>query len=433
MTVKDHFPWKRTFLLGFGFLGISIFWPIFNQFIPIFLQGGNPEFNRQLIEQGRDFTGMTGFGLSPALAMFVMTWDNIINIFLQPWVGAKSDQTRNRFGRRKGWILLGAPIAILGFFFIPLAQSLVAIMVFIMITNIGMALFRSPTVAWLGDLFTPDQRSHANGVINLMGGIGGLMAYFGGGMLFNAFGRFAPFAAGGIATGIAMLVVLIFIREPEQMPVEKNEKVDVLGNFRQLFENPDRSGLFVLLGILLWFIAFSALETGLSSFAVFTLGMEPGTASMLTGSMTVSFILFAVPAGLIGSRWGRKNTIRTGLAGLTLLFLAGYFFIHTPISLVTVLVLCGFFWALVNVNSLPLVYDHGNKLKMGASTGFYYSSSQLASVLGPSLGGFLVGILGNQYRWLWLFSTVFMVLAWLVMAGAGRRDVKTISASGRAT
>ena len=37
------FNWKRTFVVGFGFLGISVIWPIFNNFVPIFLQAGNPE------------------------------------------------------------------------------------------------------------------------------------------------------------------------------------------------------------------------------------------------------------------------------------------------------------------------------------------------------------------------------------------------------
>lgn len=34
---QNRFPWSKTFLLGFGFLGISIIWPVFNQFIPLFL------------------------------------------------------------------------------------------------------------------------------------------------------------------------------------------------------------------------------------------------------------------------------------------------------------------------------------------------------------------------------------------------------------
>ena len=423
----QRFPWGKTFLLGFGFLGISIIWPIFNQYIPLFLQAGNPEFERQLLAEGRSIPDIVGFGLAPSLALFIMTWDNIINMFVQPWVGAKSDQTWNRIGRRKPWILLGAPFALLGFVFIPVAQSVIAIAVFILITNFGMALFRSPTISWLGDLFEPNDRSKANGVINLMGGVGGLLAYFGGGILFNSFGREAPFIAGAIAMVVALTVVLLFVKEPQKISAESKEKqAGVLENLKTIFNNPDKSGFFVLLGILLWFMAFNALETGLSSFAVFTLGMEAGTASIYAGLVTISFILFSVPAGFLGTRFGRGTTIRIGLIGLAVVTLAGYFIIQSAITFAVILVLAGFLWAMVNVNSLPLVYDHGDEKRIGAFTGLYYFSSQLAAVLGPTLGGILVDTLGDQYRWLWLFSFVFMTFAFFAMLGVRRGEVEPI-------
>ena len=424
---NQRFPWGKTFLLGFGFLGISIIWPIFNQFIPLFLQAGNPEFERQLLAEGRSIPDIVGFGLAPSLALFIMTWDNIINMFVQPWVGAKSDQTWNRFGRRKPWILLGAPLALLGFVFIPVAQSIIAIAVFILITNFGMALFRSPTISWLGDLFDPNDRSKANGVINLMGGVGGLLAYFGGGMLFNSFGRTAPFVGGAVAMFVALVVVLLFVKEPQKVTSENKEKqAGVLENLKTIFDNPDKSGFFVLLGILLWFMAFNALETGLSSFAVFTLGMEAGTASIYAGLVTISFILFSVPAGFMGTRYGRGVTIRIGLIGLAIVTLVGYFIIQSAITFAIILVLAGFLWAMVNVNSLPLVYDHGDEKRIGAFTGLYYFSSQLAAVLGPTLGGILVDSLGDQYRWLWLFSFVFMTFAFFAMFGVRRGEAKTV-------
>jgi Na+/melibiose symporter-like transporter len=424
---EHRFPWGKTFLLGFGFLGISIIWPIFNQFIPIFLQAGNPEFERQLLAEGREVPDIVGFGLAPSLALFIMTWDNLLNMFIAPWVGARSDQTWNRFGRRKGWILLGAPIALLSFVFIPVAQSVLATAVFILITDFGMALFRSPTVAWLGDLFEKDDRSKANGVINFMGGVGGLLAYFGGGMLFNAFGRSAPFVGGAIATAIALITAIIFVKEPRELTSEEKrgqekEGLGILENVRILFTGPNKSGLFVLLSILFWFMAFNALETGLSSFAVFTLGIKAGTAAIYAGLVTISFILFAVPAGYFGTRIGRSRTIQIGLIGLTLLFLAGFFVIRDTITLIAVIVPVGGFWALVNVNSLPLVYDHGDERRIGAYTGLYYFSSQLAAVLGPTLGGIVVDVFGDQYRWLWLFSFVFMAVAVLTMLGVKRGE-----------
>lgn len=418
MEANMKFNYGKTFLLGFGFLGISIIWPIFNQYIPIFLQAGNPAFERQLLAEGRAIPDIVGFGLAPSLALFIMTWDNIINMFVQPWVGAKSDQTWNRFGRRKPWILVGAPIALLGFVSIPVAQSVLAMAVFILITNVGMSLFRSPTVAWLGDLFEPNDRSKANGVINLMGGVGGLLAYFGGGILFNSFGRVAPFIGGAIAMAFALIVVLIFIKEPAKIETRDNREAgSVLDSLRVVFNSPDKSGLYVLFGILFWFMAFNALETGLSSFAVFTLGMQAGTASIYIGLVTITFILFAVPAGLFGTRFGRGPVIRVGLIGLIILTLAGFFLIQNVISFAVILILTGSFWAMVNVNSLPLVYDHGDERRIGAFTGLYYLSSQFAAVLGPTLGGILVDVLSDQYRWLWLFATVFMCVALVMMLG----------------
>lgn len=402
--MKKKFPFGKTLIVGFGFLGISILWPLFNSFVPLFLQEGAE--------------GVKGFGLSPALAFFVMTWDNLINVFVQPWAGAMSDQTWNRFGRRKPWIMIGAPIAAVAFVMIPLANTIFAIMVFILITNFGMALFRSPTVAWLGDLFSSEERSTANGVINLMGGIGAAIALFGGGVLFDRLGPSAPFIAGSVVMIAALSVALVVVKEPEKVKEKIAEtKAGVIDSFMDVWRAENRSGIFVLLGILFWFIAYEALQTGLSSFAVYSLNLSAGNAAIMTTLFAASFILFAIPSGLIATRWGRKRVIRFGLSGLVILFGLGYFVISSQVTLGIVLVLGGMCWALVNVNSLPLVYDHGDENKIGVYTGLYYFSSQSAAVLGPVLSGAVIQMFDTNYRWLWIFSMVFMGLAFLVMQG----------------
>lgn len=30
--------WKKTFLIGFGFMGIMVIWQLYNAFVPLFLQ-----------------------------------------------------------------------------------------------------------------------------------------------------------------------------------------------------------------------------------------------------------------------------------------------------------------------------------------------------------------------------------------------------------
>ena len=409
---KKKFPWGRTFLVGFGFFGISILWPIFNQWVPLILQVGNPGFNSNV-------ENFVGFGLGPAMAMFIMTWDNIINIFVQPWVGNRSDHTWNRFGRRKPWVLLGLPIALVGFISIPMAQSVLAVAVFILVTNFGMALFRSPVVSWLGDLFKPDERSKANGVINLMGGAAGVLSYVLGGMIFNAFGRSGPFLAGAIAMTVALAVVLIFVKEPkERASGESSADESVKGlipNLKAVFSNKDRSILFILLSIFFWFTGFNAIETGLSSFAVFSLGIKPGTASIVASVANLSFLAFCIPSGFIATKIGRRKTIIFGLLGLLPIFIVSFFLASGLIPFIIILVFVGFFWSWVNVNSLPLVYDLGDESRIGAFTGLYYFFSQTAAVLGPTLGGLLVQKMNYNYRVLFIFGTIFLFCAFLTM------------------
>ena len=64
---QRRFPWASTFILGFGFFGISIIWPLFNSLIPPMLKD---------------------LGLTAGVIGFILTWDNMINLFFQPWVGA---------------------------------------------------------------------------------------------------------------------------------------------------------------------------------------------------------------------------------------------------------------------------------------------------------------------------------------------------------
>jgi maltose/moltooligosaccharide transporter len=393
--MNQRFPYARTFILGFGFFGISLIWPIFNNFVPIFLK--------------------VNFALSATMIGFIMTWDNYLNMFLQPVIGERSDRTRTRLGRRKPWMLAGAPIAAIFFIAVPAMTSPVGIMFAILLTNIGMALFRAPTIALLGDLFPAHQRSTANGVINLMGGLGAIVAFVIGGRLYEL-GRITPFVFGSVLLLIAIGVVLLFVREP-QMPKQSEKEATgngFLANLGEVMRSSDRSGLLILLAILFWFLGFNALETWISSFGRFTLGIPEGRMAILTSGLALMFVIFAVPSGLLATRFGRRRIILAGIAGLTVLFCYGLI-VSNQVMLITLLVPAGFFWALINVNSLPMVYDVGGDARIGAFTGLYYFAANIAAVAGPQVVGILIDLTGDNYRIMFIFSAVFMLLAGLCM------------------
>jgi MFS family permease len=392
---QSSFPWRRTFILGFGFFGISIVWPIFNSFIP------------PMLEQ---------LGLASLVIGFIMTWDNIINMFFQPWVGARSDRTRTRFGRRKPWLMVGAPIAAVFFLVVPFVrENFVLIALAIFGTNIGMALFRSPTIAYLGDLFQPGERSKANGVINLMGGLGGAAALFAGGTLYKI-GVPLPFIVGAGVMLLAIVIVLVFVREPDlsDQPVTQEESKGAIANLREVAARSDKSGLFLLGAIFSWFVAWNAMEAFFTLYGKNALGINEGDGSRMLTAFAATLILFAIPAGLIATRIGRKPTILIGLGGMATGLIVG-FFLRQPTALLIVLALMGAFWALVNINSLPMVYDLGGQEHIGAFTGLYYLASSAAAITGPIVAGGLIDLAGKNYTTLWLFSALFMALAIFMM------------------
>jgi MFS family permease len=411
--MNGRFPYAKTLLLGAGFFGISLIWPIFNNYVPIFLK--------------------ENFNLSAMAIGFVMTWDNYLNMFVQPVVGARSDRTYTRIGRRKPWMLVGAPLAAIFFVTVPAMRSVAGIMITILLTNLSMALFRAPTVALLGDLFPSHQRSTANGVINLMGGIGSILAFLVGGVLYSL-GRIAPFAFGAIVMLAAITLVVLFVREPVVLGQEKKEEQAEGGLFNRIGEivrSPDRSGLLILLAILFWFVGFNALETWLSSFGKFSLGIDEGRMAILTSGLALMFVLFALPSGLLATRFGRRRVILIGIAGLTLLFLYGLV-VTNQLMLIGFLVPAGFFWALINVNSLPMVYDIGGNERIGVYTGLYYLASNIAAVAGPQLVGLLIQVSGDNYRLMFVFSALSMALAGVLMArvrGAGEASTMPVIVS----
>jgi MFS family permease len=389
--MKQRFPFGKTFVLGFGFFGISLIWPIFNNFVPIFLK--------------------EEFMLSATMIGFIMTWDNYLNLFVQPIVGERSDHSWTRIGRRKPWLLVGAPLAAFFFITVPIMGTVPAIMIAILLTNISMAIFRSPTVALLGDLFPSTQRSTANGIINLMGGLGAILAFLVGGLLYS-YGKIAPFAFGSLVLLAAITVVVIFVKEPrrDQVEVVTEEKSGFIQNFREVLNSSDRSGIYILLAILCWFMGFNALETWVSSFGKFTLGIDAGRMAILTSGLALMFVLFAIPSGLLATRYGKRRIILIGITGLTILMIFGLF-ISSQLMLIAFLILAGCFWALINVNSLPMVYDLGSNARIGAFTGLYYLASSLAAILGPQIVGVLVDVTGDNYRIMFVFSALFMALA----------------------
>jgi Na+/melibiose symporter-like transporter len=412
----------KTFLLGFGFFGVSVIWMVYNAFVPLFLANK--------------------FALNPGWIGFFMTLDNIAALLIQPAVGAWSDRLRTPIGRRMPFILIGAPVGAVAFGLNPMAAVLPLFVACTSTLLLSMAFWRTPVVALMPDITPSPFRSQANGIINLMGGLGSIIATLIGGQLFDINPAF-PFWMGSGLVIVASLLVFAFIREPKQFETTTQERPDLWKAFLGVVRAEEKSALRVLLAIFFWFVAYNAIEAFFTLYAQNHLGLEGGSGARLLGHLSVMFVLFALPAGYIGASAGRRRTIMVGIALMASCMLAMFFLpkdsLVIPIarvfglgqiySISFILMLAGVSWALINVNSLPMVVDMTDDLRIGTYTGLYYLFSTLAAIFGPNINGWIITLTGNNYGMTMVVGPLFMLAAFIMMIGVKKGEAKAVPAS----
>lgn len=416
--MQQKLSYPKTFLLGFGFFGVSVIWSVYNAYVPIFLDGR--------------------FGLSAGWIGFFMTLDNIAALLIQPPIGALSDRLRTPIGRRMPFILIGAPIAAAAFGLIPVVSFLPLFVVCTSSLLLSMALWRTPVVALMPDITPSKYRSQANGVINFMGGVGAIIAFLIGANLYEMNPAY-PFWLGSVLVIVSSLLVFAFIREPKDYVITEEEKPSLIKALVTIIKEKEKSPLRILSAIFFWFLAYNAVEAFFTLYAVKHLNLSGADGSRLLGQLSLIFVIMALPSGYIGARFGRKKTIMTGIFIMGSAILTMYLLppetltvLYTKLPVIgnfytvsIVLMVAGLAWALININSLPMVVDMTDDVHIGTFTGLYYMASTMAAILGPNLNGWLIQLSNDNYSLIMLFSPLFMLLAFLMMAGVKRGEIKT--------
>ena len=427
--------YKRTFIIGFAFFGILLMWQVYDNYCSTFL---SELFMETYGADSEDVQVLVGI---------MMAIDNIAALIMMPIFGRLSDRTNTRIGKRMPFILIGTFVCALIFPFIPIAfhyHSLVALISLMAITVFFAMMYRNPAVALMPDLTPKPLRSKANGVINIMGYIGGavptllgmflvLSKYLGKGdnpgwQEGNLWVIEIPFLLASILMVVSVLILFFKIKENKI----KEEIKDDLAYGEQVAEIEDkiededapiskankRMLILILVAEFFWFMADNGVATFMNNFTIYHL--EAGTGSqnlnvMISGLCSV--IGFAI-GGLIVSKIGRKWTLQAGL----FLTLASYvvWFILTlaiapngtfPAYIFAIFAVKGFGMALVHVNSFPMVVELCSAKKVGSFTGLYYIASMASQSITPILFG--LSLLAPHFGWefLPLYALICMAIS----------------------
>jgi MFS family permease len=323
------------------------------------------------------------------------------------------------------------PFAAAGFALIPLAgaffDGLLGFVLTMMIMLVSMAAIRVPLFALLPDLTAPERRSTANGIINLFGGIGILIATLGLGWLYRI-NRAGPFVVAAVLLALTTLVLAAVLpgltrrhAVLEEAPMGGDGASNSLRMLRDVLADNWRGVPLLLLAILLYTFGINAIETFFTLYGRTVLGIPEDTALAILGVFFITYILASIPAGAVGQRFGRRQTMCAGLAIISILIL-GAFFLRSAPAMIAIMPLGGVAWALVNTNALPTVLDMSPAGRAASTVGLFYATTTLASILSPVVNGWLIDVGGGDYNLAILSTSIVAGLAALTLLLMGRFD-----------
>lgn len=405
---RSPVPYRALLIIGLGGLFAGVIGPLLSTFIPPLV--------RDAVGDNRTVIGA------------IMAIDNLLLLLLVPWTGPASDRARARGRGRLPLVVAGYVLTSFGMALIPFSPAfgLAFLVGAIIVLHTGINMQRAPFQALIPDLIPSRSRSLATGSITFQMCVGAI-AFL---MLGRALGMRPAFL---IASGSVLVIAAAFtlgLREPKKADSQSAEIT-----FRSLADAGWSAIRGVVPGMRPIFIAVLLLQLTFQSFATWyalhateRFGIRPQDATIGFIAWAIGGVIGALPAGFIGVRLGRRNTILIGFATMAACMFA-LDRVTAMSAAIPLLALASASWALPTVNAYPLFVELVPRHIRGVLAAVYLLCSALGGALGDPLNGSLFDLL-NSYRALFLLLACYTALAFVavlfIKRGVGEADTGEI-------
>ncbi len=271
-------------------------------------------------------------GLAPLFITLMVTLSAVVGLITHLMWGIKSDNTRGKFGRRRPYLLFGiiSGVSMILFAFSinfaggnVITAYIICIILDVVIIGISSNAYYVSERALIPDTVDLEKRGRANGLVNIVGNTGLLIAVasflvadmiFGQetpeGTVIGQVGHIFTLAIGGISISVAGIIGFLLIKEKsvEELPPKKKfftELKEIL-NVRKLKENKE---FYKIL------LALTIYRTGISTIMpflfiwIFALGLSTLELILIVlVSFTFLFVVITI-LGKLSDKQGRRTYI----------------------------------------------------------------------------------------------------------------------------
>ncbi len=479
---------KRTIWIGLAFFGILLVWQLYNSYCSpmlsfLFVKHDFPEAvaaARDAMDQAvaagtleakdailnmKNILVYGGLGNDNYLSVqwkvgIIMALDNIAALFIMPIFGNLSDKTHTKLGKRMPYIIVGSIITAIALPFIPfffnmgmsdsatsIVGAIVGIIATMVVIIVAMMTYRSPAVALMPDLTPKPLRSRANGIINIVGYVGGAIgsvfaiviattSYIDGSAK-SLWMLEIPFIVGSIVLLLSLFLLLRKVKENElhaKLDAELKEAEAYGESAEQVTTNAKlsktnfRNLALILIAEVFWFMSLNAVETFQTNYVMFWLNTSSAGGAVMTVISGAASVAGFLIAGKLADKIGRKWTIFIGICVVTLCYVgyslvpqvklpdaptaADYFSASLPWIFFILLPMIGLGSSLIHICSFPLVTDYCTGDKLGKFTALYYAASMMAQSVTPIAIGFIFRF--TSWQAMPIYSAILMACAGVV-------------------
>ncbi|MFE4575343.1 MFS transporter [Streptomyces chartreusis] len=369
---------------------------------------------------------------SAAVVGVLMGMDNLLGIFVQPWIGNRSDRTRTAWGRRIPYLVVGMPIAAALFVVIPHTAASLPLLIAVMFAYALVAnTFKPIAEALVPDFIAPERRSRANAVVKIATSLTAIVAALISIFLVDDHLNIA-FAIPAAIMAVSIVVLGVTVRDSrspayQQVLAESlAEPADsraprVRDTFVEIFRDRDRSRLLLLAAILLFGSAWAASRSLITPYGMEALDMSRGDAGGLTLPSGVAFILAAYPAAVFAERYGRLRVMAVGMSVFAGAMLLGTL-LQSPMGATVALCIAAAGASSFLVNAVVVLWNLAPSARVfGTYAGMYTVSWAGGGFLGPALVGGMVDLNGWSLMLVDIAAVALLAIIVIVRMGTLRR------------
>ncbi|KAF0171322.1 MAG: MFS transporter [Hyphomonadaceae bacterium] len=262
--------------------------------------------------------------IPPAIAGLALLAPRLLDAFADPLMGAISDRTRSSFGRRRLYLLLGAPLLGLSFaavFFIPadgpLNVRVALLVVTFMLSNAAVTIYEVPYSAMAAEMTSSyRERTSLTGYKMIAARLGGVAVAFAAPMIFGSQESLtAGFRLLGVCAGAFMLVTGLwaYVATAKAPRIETTpSRFSLREEISAVMQNRAFCALWV--AFLLQNLAIGAAATTLIYFVTQVMAVSPQLSGLFMATGGVAAVIATPVWVFLARRLGKRRGYYAGLA-----------------------------------------------------------------------------------------------------------------------